>query len=87
MSGMTYLAGLDQDARATIRLAGLTLAEYARAAHGPDASAQRWHGDSCGCWDDRCRDGFHHDPHEPCGCLPVLIEQVRQQKQQQPAAG
>jgi hypothetical protein len=31
-----------------------------------------WHGDACGCTDDRCI-GFHHDPDEPCGCLPVLL--------------
>lgn len=32
----------------------------------------QWHGDSCGCRDDRCI-GHHHEAGEECGCLPVLI--------------
>ena len=32
----------------------------------------KWGGDACGCSDDRCKDGFHHQPDEDCGCLPVL---------------
>lgn len=36
----------------------------------------QWHGDRCGCTDDRCA-GFHHDEDEACGCLPVLVEEWR----------
>lgn len=36
----------------------------------------RWWGDRCGCPDDRCMDGHHHDPHEECGCLTVLAGQL-----------
>ena len=31
-----------------------------------------WHGDACGCSDDRCI-GHHHYQGEECGCLPVLL--------------
>lgn len=34
----------------------------------------KWHGDICGCPDDRCI-GYHHDEHEQCGCLEVLLTQ------------
>lgn len=58
-------------ARSEIRDAGLTIASYTR--HWwPDG---KWGGDSCGCPDDRCR-GFHHDPDEDCGCLPVCIAEL-----------
>lgn len=39
--------------------------------------ATEWGGDACGCDDDRCI-GYHHDPGEECGCLPVLIEKRAQ---------
>jgi hypothetical protein len=32
----------------------------------------KWHGDACGCPDDRCI-GFHHDADEGCGCLAALL--------------
>jgi len=32
----------------------------------------KWHGDACGCPDDRCI-GYHHDSPDDCGCLRVLI--------------
>lgn len=32
-----------------------------------------WHGDACGCLDDRCI-GHHHAPDEPCGCIRALAE-------------
>lgn len=41
--------------------------------------ASEWRGDECGCTDDRCI-GHHHDETEPCGCLPVLIEQRAQNR-------
>lgn len=58
-------------ARSTIKDSGLTIAQYVREA-GRWADGD-WHGDTCGCTDDRCI-GYHHDEHEECGCLPVLIE-------------
>ena len=33
-----------------------------------------WRDDECGCTDDGCI-GYHHDEHEECGCLPVLIQE------------
>lgn len=59
-----------------IDLAGIELA---------DLIAQRWtdgqwHGDKCGCTDDRCI-GHHHDEREDCGCLPALIQEYLDSKQ------
>lgn len=34
----------------------------------------KWHGDSCGCPDDRCR-GYHHDEHAECGCFEVVLRE------------
>jgi hypothetical protein len=59
-------------ARSIIQDYGLTIAEYVRKAGWDDGD---WHGDRCGCTDDRCR-GFHHDENEECGCLPVLVQQA-----------
>ena len=40
----------------------------------PDAG---WHGDRCGCPDDRCRDGYHHDGgDDECGCLPAVLDEM-----------
>ncbi len=68
------MSRLSREARETIKWywAGdsrLTIAEYVRH-HSPDGV---WYGDTCGCTDDRCR-GFHHDPDDDCGCLPVLLD-------------
>ena len=60
-------------ARSTIRDHGITIAEYVRKAGG--STDGDWHGDRCGCSDDRCI-GFHHDENEDCGCLPVLLEEA-----------
>jgi hypothetical protein len=60
---------LNDQAKATIRDYGWTIAEYVRV-YGDEGE---WHGDRCGCFDDRCMDGFHHDPWEECGCLVVLL--------------
>jgi hypothetical protein len=60
-------------ARSIIQNYGLTIVEYVRKAGGwTDGD---WHGDRCGCSDDRCI-GFHHDENDDCGCLPALIEQA-----------
>lgn len=67
------MSRLNKAARARIQASGLTVAHYVRY-HFPSG---KWGGDACGCSDDRCKDGFHHQPDEECGCLPVLIEQAR----------
>jgi hypothetical protein len=48
----------------------VTIAGYIRRAGWVDG---KWHGDSCGCSDDRCI-GYHHDEWEECGCLPAELE-------------
>lgn len=62
------MTALNAAAKAALRDAGVSQAEWARE-HFADG---KWHGDSCGCSDDRCR-GFHHDENGECGCLPVLL--------------
>jgi hypothetical protein len=56
-------------ARSTIQDYGWTVAGYIRR-WCPDG---QWRGDRCGCPDDRCRDGYHHEIHEDCGCLIALL--------------
>lgn len=60
---------LSFDAREQLEAAGISQSAWARE-HFADAT---WHGDKCGCPDDRCV-GHHHDADEDCGCLPALIE-------------
>jgi hypothetical protein len=36
----------------------------------------RWHGDGCGCPDDRCI-GYHHSGPDDCLCLPALLSDGR----------
>jgi len=65
---------LSATAKAAIRGAGFTLAEFARVNGYTDG---KWHGDVCGCTDTgRCANGFHHMGVDDCGCLPVLIDQA-----------
>jgi hypothetical protein len=66
------MTALNATAKATLKAYGVTQAGWARQ-HFTDG---RWHGDACGCPDDRCMDGFHHDPHEECGCLLALLDQM-----------
>lgn len=69
---------LNEAAKATLRAAGISPADWARTSAGqlPEGGAwgDEWTGDACGCPDDRCI-GYHHYEDEECGCLPVLIEQ------------
>jgi len=61
-------------AKATIRGAGFTLAEFARMQGYADG---KWGGDVCGCTDTgRCANGFHHMGTDDCGCLPVLLDKA-----------
>jgi hypothetical protein len=63
------MTALNAAALAAIRDAGFTRAEWLRM-HGYDG---KWTGDSCGCKDDRCANGFHHMGANDCGCLEKMI--------------
>lgn len=64
---------LNKMARNRILASGLTIAGYSR--YWFPNGKGKWGGDACGCPDDRCKDGFHHQPHEDCGCLPVTLDE------------
>ena len=65
------MAALNKDAKIVLRDAGITPATWARANYMDSGT---WSGDSCGCPDDRCKDGFHHYPDQECGCLRTRLE-------------
>jgi hypothetical protein len=60
---------LRPDAIRELREAGISRAEWARRQGWADG---QWHGDACGCPDDRCI-GYHHDAQDDCGCITALI--------------
>jgi hypothetical protein len=60
---------LNETAKARLRMAGVSQAAWVRKNDWADG---KWHGDACGCPDDRCI-GFHHDEHDECGCLSALL--------------
>ena len=60
---------LGAEVRAELRAAGITQAAWARAQGFADG---RWHGDACGCPDDRCI-GHHHERDGECGCFRLLL--------------
>jgi hypothetical protein len=62
---------LNDAAKAALRDAGISQAAWIRANGYADGT---WGGDSCGCPDDRCKDGFHHFPDDECGCLRTLLD-------------
>lgn len=64
---------LEPAAREFLRDVGVSQAALARHFFADG----KWHGDACGCPDDRCI-GYHHDADEDCGCLPVVARDVRQ---------
>jgi hypothetical protein len=64
------MAALNVTARAALREAGFTPAQWA-AMWGYRSG--KWGGDRCGCFDDRCI-GFHHDGENDCGCLPTMLD-------------
>lgn len=59
---------LTHQAKTALRDAGVSQAAWARQ-HFLDG---KWHGDRCGCPDDRCI-GYHHDDEDDCQCLPALL--------------
>lgn len=59
---------LTANAREQLRWAGITQRQWARRFFSDD----QWHGDVCGCPDDRCI-GYHHDEQDDCGCLQALL--------------
>ena len=71
------MSTLTKHARETIKLwwfgetarERTTIAGYTRHYFGD----QGWHGDLCGCVDDRCI-GFHHDSEDDCHCLPAWLD-------------
>lgn len=77
------MSALNATAKATLAAYGVSRAEWARRNFSPAFGQPldgRWLGDACGCPDDRCI-GFHHDGPDDCGCLPVLLEQIRKERQ------
>jgi len=63
------VAKLNAAARAAIREAGFTLAQWSLMW----GYRNGWGGDQCGCFDDRCANGFHHDGVHDCGCLETML--------------
>lgn len=63
---------LNAAARDRLRWADLTAPGWARWCGFDDGL---WYGDRCGCPDDRCMNGYHHEPSDPCGCLDALLAQ------------
>ncbi|OLZ56089.1 hypothetical protein [Amycolatopsis keratiniphila] len=63
------MTALNDTAKETLADAGITPTEWAQRHFG----TTEWHGDACGCIDDRCI-GFHHSDDGDCGCLPALLE-------------
>jgi hypothetical protein len=65
------MAALNTTAKAAIRAAGFTEAQWA-AMWGYRGG--KWGGDQCGCFDDRCANGFHHHGVNDCGCLQSMLD-------------
>lgn len=70
------MTALSRTARETIKWAtfdvpGASIVGYVRHVFGREG---KWHGDSCGCPDDRCI-GHHHDEGRACECLPIVLDE------------
>ena len=70
------MTALNATAKETLRSYGVSQAALARR-YFTDG---RWHGDACGCPDDRCI-GYHHDGPADCGCLPAVLDEIRAERQ------
>lgn len=68
------MRGLGAAAKEHLRAEGIPFTVWTRHWFGADATT--WHGDACGCLDDRCA-GHHHDAQDDCGCLPALVDWFR----------
>lgn len=68
---------LSPRARDVIRASGRTIASYVRAGGYFDGE---WHGDYCGCRDNRCI-GYHHDGGDYCHCLDAWLEDLDKLKE------
>ena len=60
---------LNEEAREFLDGRGISVREWAK--HWQDGDPE-WHGDACGCPDDRCI-GHHHEAGEQCGCIRSLV--------------
>lgn len=70
------MSRLNAAARDQLHNAGMSLAAWAR----EHFTGGRWHGDTCGCPDDRCI-GYHHDSSDDCGCLSALLARPSQRRE------
>jgi hypothetical protein len=68
----TAAARLDRAVKEELRLSGFTQAAWARRFGWADGV---WHGDACGCFDDRCT-GYHHDADQECRCFAELLAEA-----------
>ena len=76
------MTALNATAKATLKDYGVSQAGWARRNYYSDG---KWHGDACGCPDDRCI-GYHHDGPDDCGCLRVLLAELTRERQYMRAA-
>lgn len=61
---------LNAATRTALRDAGFTPAQWSRMW----GFRGEWGGDQCGCFDDRCANGFHHSGITDCGCFPTMLD-------------
>ena len=66
---MTTQPVLTAEAKNELRSCNITELAWARQFFADG----KWHGDKCGCPDDRCG-GYHHEENEDCRCISALIE-------------
>lgn len=66
---------LSRYARQVIVARGVKVGDYMTHVNG--SSPPVWYGDTCGCPDDRCSGGYHHDGgDDQCNCLPAVLDQM-----------
>ena len=67
---------LNEEAQQFLDGRGISVREWAMRWQNGDTE---WHGDACGCPDDRCI-GHHHGADEPCGCIRSLVRDYLDEK-------